>query len=169
MPTTNTTKTTTKRATTKRVACPGGAEAHAEHLAMNGECPWCGAGPVVVDLAAKRAAKTTSAAKRSTTKATTKPAASKSTAKATTATTSAAKRSTTKTAGVPKGYTVRWKKGACDLLKRDAGVEGPAWLTLCVEHGTTKPADSQRAAKSQGWTAKRVEWCAPCRKASQAR
>jgi hypothetical protein len=23
--------------------CPGGAEAHAEHLAMNRECPWCGA------------------------------------------------------------------------------------------------------------------------------
>jgi hypothetical protein len=63
----------------------------------------------------------------------------------------------------PKGYTVRWRKGACDLLKRDAGVEAPAWLTLCVEHGTTKPANSQRAAKSQGWTAKRVEWCKSCR------
>jgi hypothetical protein len=23
-------------------ACPGGWEAHQAHLALNGECPWCG-------------------------------------------------------------------------------------------------------------------------------
>jgi hypothetical protein len=94
------------------------------------------------------------------------PAESTSATKKTIATKAAASTNAAKRTDVPKGYTVRWRKGACDLLKRDAGVDGPAWLTLCVEHGTTKPADSQRAAKSQGWTAKRVAWCKSCAKAS---
>ena len=74
---------------------------------------------------------------------------------------------TTGRADAPAGYrAVKVTPGFDQFAKTDPSAEGPAWLTLCVEHGTTKPADSQRAAKSQGWTAKRVAWCKSCAKAS---
>jgi hypothetical protein len=66
------------------------------------------------------------------------------------------------------GYAVRWPKGAVDLLQRQEGVDGPAWLVLCKTHNETTPATSGKAADALATRAARPAWCGGCAASAKA-
>jgi hypothetical protein len=55
---------TAATATATQATCPGGQDAHDEHLVLNGECPWCGAGHNADDGDIPPACKACGAARR---------------------------------------------------------------------------------------------------------
>jgi len=67
---------------------------------------------------------------------------------------------------IPAGYVLHWSypAGHSRLARTDDAPEGAAkWLARCDEHGTTKPADSAKAARALGSRSTRVEWCRQCK------
>jgi hypothetical protein len=65
---------------------------------------------------------------------------------------------------LPTGYAVRWPKGAFNLAKKGDGAaaDGPAWIVICTEHGTTTGAATTIEANLLGRKADRAGWCKGC-------
>jgi nitrite reductase/ring-hydroxylating ferredoxin subunit len=111
-------------------------EAHDEHMAINGECPWCGAST---------------------------PAPTKRTRKAKAAPTPIL--ADNDGPATPTGYVVRWPHAGYDLLRSDGTTEGPAWLVRCNAHGATTEAANTKSGDQLGRKADRATWCAGCKAA----
>lgn len=61
------------------------------------------------------------------------------------------------------GYEVRLAFAEFETAKRPGDLStGPAWVTICVKHGTVEDADNAVAAERQGARKARSAWCSEC-------
>lgn len=65
---------------------------------------------------------------------------------------------------LPNGYAVRYENGAYNLAKKGDGAaaDGPAWIVICTEHGTTTTAAKAKEGDALGRKSARPAWCKKC-------
>jgi|HubBroStandDraft_6_1064221.scaffolds.fasta_scaffold94053_3 hypothetical protein len=72
--------------------------------------------------------------------------------------------------GEVAGYVLIKSRNEFDQFRAiEPSADRPEWLTRCNAHGTTSTWPSRNASRWNGWVARRVEWCAPCKSDADAK